>query len=95
MSEGLFYAYLCHLRVLTSTSIPRSLTIAIHPWLLAEGGRIWSFMSDGTDGLEEEQIPILFRDIEIESAAEWEVPVGRTSRSNASKDTQIRGSAVF
>ena len=52
-------------------------------------------MSDGTDGLEEEQIPILFRDIEIESAAEWEVPVGRTSRSNASKDTQIRGSAVF
>ena len=51
-------------------------------------------MSDGTDGLEEEQIPILF-EISIESAAEWEVPVGRTSRSNASKDTQIRGSAVF
>ena len=60
MSEGLFHAYLCHLRVLTSTSIPRSLTIAIHPWLLAEGGRMWSFMSEGTGGLEEEQIPILF-----------------------------------
>ena len=49
--------------LLTSTSIPRSLTIAIHPWLLAEGGRIWSFMSEGTDGLEEEQIPILFVDV--------------------------------
>ena len=46
--------------LLTSTSIPRSFTIAIHPWLLAEGGRIWSFISEGTDSLEEEQIPILF-----------------------------------
>ena len=49
-------------------------------------------MSDGTDGLEEEQIPILF-EISIESAAEWEVPVGRTPLDIECE--KIRGSAVL
>ena len=66
-------------------SMPRSFTTAMQPWLFAEGGKMWSFIPDGTAGLDDAQRPMRAKINAANNGARVTACAHATSASDASR----------